>query len=204
MEKCSTSGRKTFSWGHSCSARSLRYADRSILTTMLVTPQQALSEALRCFPSQRRARRSALRLARALASAQRTSFSAPGSPWSKPVLALACDLHVVGNPHYTSTFTRTLDDAGLSSAPSPSEPARQRRRNNGEPPPPPGTGPSVIKVLYNRVLRRLSSLPLAIGELGVIAALSAIGTIIEQNKDLDYYMKVRPLPAHCSAWTTIQ
>ena len=41
------------------------------------------------------------------------------------------------------------------------------------------------------MLRRLSSLPLAIGELGVIAALSAIGTVIEQNKDPDFYIKVR-------------
>lgn len=49
----------------------------------------------------------------------------------------------------------------------------------------------MVKVLYNRLLRRLSSLPLAIGELGVIAVLSAIGTIIEQNKGLDYYIKVR-------------
>ena len=46
-------------------------------------------------------------------------------------------------------------------------------------------------MLYNRLLRRLSSLPLAIGELAVIALLSAIGTIIEQHKGLEYYMEVR-------------
>ena len=195
MEKCSTSGRRTYSWGHCWSARSLRYADRTIPNTMLLTPQQALSEALRCCPSQRRARRSSLRLARALASAQRTSFSAPGSPCEMLTFGL-CDACCGFTPRI-STLTRISDDTGLS-APSPSEPAHQRRRNKGEPPPPRGTGPSVFKVLYNRVLRRLSSLPLAIGELGVIAALSAIGTIIEQNKDLDYYIKVRTFPAHYS------
>ena len=42
------------------------------------------------------------------------------------------------------------------------------------------------------MLRRLSSLPLAIGELAVIALLSAIGTIIEQHKPLEYYVKVLP------------
>ena len=35
--------------------------------------------------------------------------------------------------------------------------------------------------------RRLASLPLAIGELAAIAALSAVGTVIEQNKGLEYY-----------------
>lgn len=59
--------------------------------------------------------------------------------------------------------------------------------------PPPNSRPSLLKVLYNRTLRQLSSLPLAIGELAVIALFSAIGTIIEQNKSLDYYMKVRYL-----------
>ncbi len=40
------------------------------------------------------------------------------------------------------------------------------------------------------MLRQLSSLPLAIGELAVIALFSAIGTVIEQNRSLAYYMKV--------------
>ena len=50
----------------------------------------------------------------------------------------------------------------------------------------------MAKVLWNRVLRRLSSLPLAIGELALIALLSAVGTIIEQNKPLEFYMQVAP------------
>ena len=44
------------------------------------------------------------------------------------------------------------------------------------------------------MLRQLSSLPLAIGELAVIALLSAIGTVIEQNRSLDYYMRVMRFP----------
>ncbi len=84
----------------------------------------------------------------------------------------------------------------MSNAPPLGQQAEDRSRSNGGPPPPPQSGGlSVIKVLYNRLLRRLSSLPLAIGELAVIALLSAIGTIIEQHKPLEYYMKVLPLLA---------
>ena len=55
----------------------------------------------------------------------------------------------------------------------------------------PGGGPSLPKVLWNRTLRQLSSLPLAIGELAVIAVLSSLGTIIEQGKPLEFYMEAR-------------
>ena len=55
----------------------------------------------------------------------------------------------------------------------------------------PGGGPSLPKVLWNRTLRQLSSLPLAIGELAVIAVLSSLGTIIEQGKPLEFYMQAR-------------
>ena len=67
---------------------------------------------------------------------------------------------------------------------------RQQQRPRGPVPPPRQQGPSVLKILYNRVLRQLSSLQLAIGELAVIALLSAVGTVIEQNKPLEYYMQV--------------
>ena len=53
------------------------------------------------------------------------------------------------------------------------------------------------------MLRRLSSLPLAIGELAVIALMSAIGTIIEQHKGLEYYMKVRRRGL-TQAWDSMQ
>ena len=53
--------------------------------------------------------------------------------------------------------------------------------------------PSVLKILWKRTLRRLASLPLAISELAAIAALCAIGTIIEQNQSFDYYTAVSQL-----------
>lgn len=65
---------------------------------------------------------------------------------------------------------------------------RAPRSSNNDGPGP--SGPSPLKVAWNRVLRQLSSLPLAIGELAVIAVLSAIGTVIEQNKSLSFYMRV--------------
>jgi hypothetical protein len=37
-------------------------------------------------------------------------------------------------------------------------------------------------ILFKKTTRALSSLPLAIGELFVIAGLSAVGTVIEQEK----------------------
>lgn len=59
--------------------------------------------------------------------------------------------------------------------------------------------PSPFKVAWNRTLRQLSSLPLAIGELAVIALLSAVGTVIEQNRSLAYYMKVLHFPLNLSS-----
>lgn len=52
--------------------------------------------------------------------------------------------------------------------------------------------PSVAKILYKRTLKSLASLPLAIGELFLLAGLSAIGTIIEQNKPLQFYLEAYP------------
>jgi len=68
-----------------------------------------------------------------------------------------------------------------------------RGRPSAQPPGggPAGPGPSLRKLLWKRTLRQLSSLPLAIGELAVIAALSAVGTVIEQNKPLEFYVQVR-------------
>ena len=36
--------------------------------------------------------------------------------------------------------------------------------------------------LWQQTMRRLSNLPLALGEMAVLAGLSSIGTVIEQNK----------------------
>lgn len=52
--------------------------------------------------------------------------------------------------------------------------------------------PPVLKILYKRLLKQLSSLPLAIGELLLIAALSSVGTLIEQNKPASYYADLYP------------
>ena len=41
-------------------------------------------------------------------------------------------------------------------------------------------------------MRRLASLPLAIGELAAIAGLSAVGTVVEQGKELPYYQQFYP------------
>ena len=77
-------------------------------------------------------------------------------------------------------------------------PALAGRARRGRGPPGGGSprgGPSLPKVLWNRTLRQLSSLPLAIGELAVIAVLSSLGTIIEQGKPLEFYMQARVVAA---------
>ncbi|CAG9463030.1 unnamed protein product [Pedinophyceae sp. YPF-701] len=66
----------------------------------------------------------------------------------------------------------------------------QGNGRNGGPSPPPGPNP--VQRIWNKALRQLASLPLAIAELGVIAALSAVGTFIEQNKPYDYYYTFYP------------
>lgn len=48
------------------------------------------------------------------------------------------------------------------------------------------------KILYKRALKQLSSLPLAIGELLLVAALSAVGTVIDQNQELAFYQEMYP------------
>ena len=51
---------------------------------------------------------------------------------------------------------------------------------------------SASKILSKRVLKQLSSLKLAIAELAVLAALSSVGTVIEQNKGLEWYQENYP------------
>ena len=51
---------------------------------------------------------------------------------------------------------------------------------------------SASKILLKRVLKQLSSLKLAIAELAVLAALSSVGTVIEQNKGLEWYQQNYP------------
>lgn len=58
--------------------------------------------------------------------------------------------------------------------------------------------------MYNRVLRRLSSLKLAIAELAAIAALSSIGTVIDQDEPLELYMRVYPADGRWLDWQLIK
>ena len=44
-----------------------------------------------------------------------------------------------------------------------------------------------LPAMGKRTLKSLSSLPLAIGELLIIAGFSALGTVIEQNKSYSWY-----------------
>ena len=51
---------------------------------------------------------------------------------------------------------------------------------------------SVAKIAWRSALRQLSSLPLALFEFAIIAALSAIGTVIDQNESLEWYAQHYP------------
>lgn len=70
-------------------------------------------------------------------------------------------------------------------------------------PTPPSNPPSALKILYKRTLRRLSSLQLAIAELAVIAALCAIGTVIDQNMPMQFYQEVYPADGRLLDWRVI-
>ena len=75
------------------------------------------------------------------------------------------------------------DDNGNSSS--------KKQRRPGPPPLAPPPPPRWAKA----ALVSLSSLPLAISELALIAALSAVGTVIEQNKGIEYYQAAYPVGA---------
>ncbi|KAI8464282.1 MAG: c-type cytochrome synthesis 1 [Monoraphidium minutum] len=53
-------------------------------------------------------------------------------------------------------------------------------------------GPSPLKLAWRKLLRELSSLPRAIALMAAIAALSGLGTVVPQNKSLEYYMTSYP------------
>lgn len=86
------------------------------------------------------------------------------------------------------------DDAApaLADQPAPGLSTNRGRLPNQLPPAPQGSEPSLLKILYTRTLRRLSSLPLAIAEMFLIAGLSAVGTVIEQNKPIQFYIDNYP------------
>lgn len=67
-----------------------------------------------------------------------------------------------------------------------------RPPSQGGSPPPRPPSRSSLGASFKRLIRPLASLKLAIAELGLIAALSSIGTIIEQNKPYEYYAQNYP------------
>lgn len=64
----------------------------------------------------------------------------------------------------------------LKSTPAPAERRSEKRQPSG------GGGGDVPKQLWRGLVKRLSNLPLALAEMGALAVLSAVGTVIEQNK----------------------
>ena len=75
-------------------------------------------------------------------------------------------------------------------------PVQQQLQHQRQTPNALALNPSIVKILYKRTLKQLASLPLAIGELFVLAGLSAIGTVIEQNKPVQFYLDSYPDGAH--------
>jgi cytochrome c biogenesis protein len=71
----------------------------------------------------------------------------------------------------------------------PSTSGRSSPPSSSSPPPPPPSSPGFS---FKRLIRPLANLKLAIGELIVIAALSSIGTVIEQNKPEAFYVQNYP------------
>ena len=59
-----------------------------------------------------------------------------------------------------------------------------------------------LKIVQKSILRQLASLPLAVGEMGLVAALSVVGTLIAQNEAPAYYVEHYPTAtaARTSAW----
>lgn len=71
----------------------------------------------------------------------------------------------------------------VADAPSTSDAAGARsRRPSGQPPPPPPSGAGLIRKAVRYAEKKLSNLSLAMVELAILAALSAVGTIIEQDQ----------------------
>ena len=54
------------------------------------------------------------------------------------------------------------------------------------------SGGQQLRITTKKVLKQLSSLNLAIGELAAIAGLSVIGTVIKQNETAEFYTQNYP------------
>ena len=66
------------------------------------------------------------------------------------------------------------------------------RPPSSSPPPPPSNNSRTPSLTIKRLIRPFANLKLAIAELIVIAALSSIGTVIEQNKPEEFYIEMYP------------
>lgn len=71
-------------------------------------------------------------------------------------------------------------------------PSTSGRPPPGPPPPRQPQGPSPLRQLSKRVVKQLANLKLAVAELAVIGALSAVGTVIKQGETYEYYMEKYP------------
>ena len=54
------------------------------------------------------------------------------------------------------------------------------------------SGGQQLRITTKKVLKQLSSLNLAIGELAAIAGLSVVGTVIKQNEAAEFYVQNYP------------
>lgn len=95
---------------------------------------------------------------------------APARPPASLPRSLRCSRRLVA--------ARAVSAPELRDATPPSPPPR---------PPPPGGR------VTRRLLTALSNLPLALGEMAALATLSAVGTVIEQNKGVAHYVEKYPL-----------
>lgn len=103
-----------------------------------------------------------------------------------------CLLPILAARHAPHPMPLCLAPTGPVTAPSLSDADEEQPSTSGRPPspqaPPPGPGP--LRQTYTRLLRSLASLKLAIAELAVIGALSAVGTVIKQGEPYAYYAEV--------------
>ena len=149
----------------------------------------------------RRRANSAATTASSASSSSQSSRLSPSSPSSFPrafrslTPAALSSRRPASLPGRKAASTRRQS---LQGAPSlvdddnenPSTSSKKRR-----PPAPPPLAPPPPPRWAKAALVSLSSLPLAISELALIAALSAVGTVIEQNKGIDYYQASYPVGA---------
>ena len=98
----------------------------------------------------------------------------PAPPCRRPQLRRPPALRPATRTHASGDARAPQSAPSPGAAPPPPPPAF--------PPPPPPGAPADAGRAYRTALRALSNLPLALGEMATLAGLSAVGTVIEQNK----------------------